>query len=395
MGEGPDSYEDAVARLEQIIDWLDSGQAGLRETLDLSRRGRSWSPSARASSTRSARGSRSCGSTSWLSGLGRPAGPRRRLRRALRRRRGAAAGGRRRAGQSWQSGQSGVEVTSNSPAPMRRPPPPAARGRSRCRSAPSRLWPAPRGLEEDVGEADSVGPGRLCGGDRVDVSLDPVVGRPFHLGSAFAEAVRLVVGTSGALERLREQVDGPAHDRPPEREQQRHLRPQPCPRPRARRRSDSVQPPVIASARSSVSGVGSTPSARIRRSQSSSLGASQHRAALHSSSAWTAAEVRSAARVWRHRHRCARAPGGPGPARRRSGSRSARMRIAPSRRAAGSVPREPDGPRSAAGPRPGAAAGPRRRRGAHQLGRTLGTRLVAAYDEARPARTRRRGRAGA
>jgi exodeoxyribonuclease VII small subunit len=36
----PDSYEDAVARLEQIIDRLDSGQAGLRETLDLCREGR-------------------------------------------------------------------------------------------------------------------------------------------------------------------------------------------------------------------------------------------------------------------------------------------------------------------------------------------------------------------
>lgn len=35
-----DSYEDAVERLEQIIDRLDSGQAGLRETLDLCREGR-------------------------------------------------------------------------------------------------------------------------------------------------------------------------------------------------------------------------------------------------------------------------------------------------------------------------------------------------------------------
>lgn len=34
------SYEDAVERLEQIIDRLDSGQAGLRETLDLCREGR-------------------------------------------------------------------------------------------------------------------------------------------------------------------------------------------------------------------------------------------------------------------------------------------------------------------------------------------------------------------
>jgi exodeoxyribonuclease VII small subunit len=36
----PDSYEAAVARLEQIIDRLDSGEAGLRETLDLCREGR-------------------------------------------------------------------------------------------------------------------------------------------------------------------------------------------------------------------------------------------------------------------------------------------------------------------------------------------------------------------
>ena len=35
-----ESYEDAVERLEQIIDRLDSGQAGLRETLDLCREGR-------------------------------------------------------------------------------------------------------------------------------------------------------------------------------------------------------------------------------------------------------------------------------------------------------------------------------------------------------------------
>lgn len=40
MSEQPDSYEAAVERLEQIIDRLDSGQAGLRETLDLCREGR-------------------------------------------------------------------------------------------------------------------------------------------------------------------------------------------------------------------------------------------------------------------------------------------------------------------------------------------------------------------
>lgn len=40
MSEKPDSYEVAVERLEQIIDRLDSGQAGLRETLDLCREGR-------------------------------------------------------------------------------------------------------------------------------------------------------------------------------------------------------------------------------------------------------------------------------------------------------------------------------------------------------------------
>jgi exodeoxyribonuclease VII small subunit len=40
LSEKPDSYEVAVERLEQIIDRLDSGQAGLRETLDLCREGR-------------------------------------------------------------------------------------------------------------------------------------------------------------------------------------------------------------------------------------------------------------------------------------------------------------------------------------------------------------------
>ena len=39
MSEKPASYEAAVERLEQIIDRLDSGQAGLRETLDLCREG--------------------------------------------------------------------------------------------------------------------------------------------------------------------------------------------------------------------------------------------------------------------------------------------------------------------------------------------------------------------
>jgi exodeoxyribonuclease VII small subunit len=36
----PDSYEAAVERLEEIIDRLDSGQAGLRETLELCQEGK-------------------------------------------------------------------------------------------------------------------------------------------------------------------------------------------------------------------------------------------------------------------------------------------------------------------------------------------------------------------
>jgi exodeoxyribonuclease VII small subunit len=36
----PESYEEAVGRLEEIIDRLDSGQAGLRETLELCKEGR-------------------------------------------------------------------------------------------------------------------------------------------------------------------------------------------------------------------------------------------------------------------------------------------------------------------------------------------------------------------
>jgi exodeoxyribonuclease VII small subunit len=40
MAEKPESYEAAVERLEEIIDRLDSGQAGLRETLELCTEGR-------------------------------------------------------------------------------------------------------------------------------------------------------------------------------------------------------------------------------------------------------------------------------------------------------------------------------------------------------------------
>lgn len=36
----PESYEAAVGRLEQIIERLDSGEAGLRETLELCKEGR-------------------------------------------------------------------------------------------------------------------------------------------------------------------------------------------------------------------------------------------------------------------------------------------------------------------------------------------------------------------
>jgi exodeoxyribonuclease VII small subunit len=38
--EEPQSYEAATARIEEIIRRLDSGEAGLRETLDLVREGR-------------------------------------------------------------------------------------------------------------------------------------------------------------------------------------------------------------------------------------------------------------------------------------------------------------------------------------------------------------------
>jgi exodeoxyribonuclease VII small subunit len=40
VSERPESYEAAVERLEEIIDRLDSGQAGLRETLELCKEGR-------------------------------------------------------------------------------------------------------------------------------------------------------------------------------------------------------------------------------------------------------------------------------------------------------------------------------------------------------------------
>jgi exodeoxyribonuclease VII small subunit len=40
VSEAPQSYETASARVEEIVRRLDSGQAGLRETLELVREGR-------------------------------------------------------------------------------------------------------------------------------------------------------------------------------------------------------------------------------------------------------------------------------------------------------------------------------------------------------------------
>jgi exodeoxyribonuclease VII small subunit len=40
MSDAPPSYEAAAERIEQIIKRLDSGEAGLRETLDLCKEGR-------------------------------------------------------------------------------------------------------------------------------------------------------------------------------------------------------------------------------------------------------------------------------------------------------------------------------------------------------------------
>ncbi len=40
MSQGDPTYEEASARIEEIIKRLDSGEAGLRETLDLCREGR-------------------------------------------------------------------------------------------------------------------------------------------------------------------------------------------------------------------------------------------------------------------------------------------------------------------------------------------------------------------
>jgi exodeoxyribonuclease VII small subunit len=40
MTESPPTYESAIARVEEIVRRLDSGEAGLRETLELVREGR-------------------------------------------------------------------------------------------------------------------------------------------------------------------------------------------------------------------------------------------------------------------------------------------------------------------------------------------------------------------
>ena len=58
------TYEDATARLEQIIKRLDSGEAGLRETLELCREGRTLVELCAAELEAVGRGLRSC---AWAS----------------------------------------------------------------------------------------------------------------------------------------------------------------------------------------------------------------------------------------------------------------------------------------------------------------------------------------
>ena len=62
------TYESACARLEAIIARLDSGESGLRETLDLCREGRGLVEFCAAELEAVGQGSRSCASTSWSPG---------------------------------------------------------------------------------------------------------------------------------------------------------------------------------------------------------------------------------------------------------------------------------------------------------------------------------------
>jgi exodeoxyribonuclease VII small subunit len=59
------TYESACARIEEIIRRLDSGAAGLRETLELCQEGRRLVEFCAGELEAVARASRSCGSTSW------------------------------------------------------------------------------------------------------------------------------------------------------------------------------------------------------------------------------------------------------------------------------------------------------------------------------------------
>ena len=64
MTAEPPTYESAVARVEEIIRRLDSGDAGLRETLELVKEGRELVEYCAAELDAVSRGSRSCGSRS-------------------------------------------------------------------------------------------------------------------------------------------------------------------------------------------------------------------------------------------------------------------------------------------------------------------------------------------
>ena len=218
MSEAPESYEVAVERLEEIIDRLDSGQAGLRETLDLCKEGRELVTYCAAELDAVGEGLKELRLDELAAKLDASAEPGRLPDQ------GPSTSALEPGSPASAQLRSSAGATGNSPRPIRAI---AASSRSRPASisaGPSRETTGSSGpLEEDVGDLDLRCAAGLGDGERVDRPLGLVAGGVLGRVGA-VEAVGLVVDDQRrrALA-LDQQVDRAAQDRAGDAEQERHL----------------------------------------------------------------------------------------------------------------------------------------------------------------------------
>ena len=266
-----ESYEVAVERLEQIIDRLDSGQAGLRETLDLCREGRELV--AYCAAELDAVGEGPQGAEAGRAGGEAGAGPEHsRQAPGSRRRAPSCAPRARRSGTRPRTIRS-IAAASRSRAGLELGGAETEIDRIARGARGRRRRPRPRGAAAGLGH-----------GEGVDLALDLVVGGALgRLGTV--EAVGLVVDDEWCRAlALDQQVDRAAQDRAGDARAGSAPRrgPRPDPRRFARaRRLEPSQPRTGASSSPRPSESGSRPARAAWRRASSGGGSRQPLAWLH------------------------------------------------------------------------------------------------------------------